>query len=139
MRGFWLLRTTRARVVRVPDLGNPIVVSNRGLELAEIQYQLRSKECPRNRQERLTITRLDPARHGIAPFFELECCVALAKPSGAVQFQRIGAEKGDSGLGQFPWDILDTRDFPHDDGTHADGEPELVAGSARGAHGPAAA
>jgi hypothetical protein len=33
--------------------------------------------------------------------------MALAKPSGAVQFQRIGAEKGDSGLGQFLWDILD--------------------------------
>jgi hypothetical protein len=37
-----------------------------------------------------------PRRHGIAPFFDLECSVALAKPSGAVQFKRIGAEKGDS-------------------------------------------
>jgi hypothetical protein len=33
--------------------------------------------------------------------------VALAKPLAAVQIQRIGAEIKDSGLGQFPWDILD--------------------------------
>jgi hypothetical protein len=40
--------------------------------------------------------RSSPGRHGIALFFDLECSVALAKPSGAVQFKRIGAEKGDS-------------------------------------------
>jgi hypothetical protein len=38
-----------------------------------------------------------PAQHGIATFFDLKCSVALAKPSGAIQFKRIGAEKGDSG------------------------------------------
>jgi hypothetical protein len=42
--------------------------------------------------------RSSPGRHGIALFFDLECSVALAKPSGAVQFKRIGAEKGDSRL-----------------------------------------
>jgi hypothetical protein len=40
--------------------------------------------------------RSSPGQHGIALFFDLECSVALAKPSGAVQFKRIGAEKGDS-------------------------------------------
>ena len=44
----------------------------------------------------MSITRSSPGRHGIAPFFDLECRVALAKPSGAVQSKRIGAEKGDS-------------------------------------------
>jgi hypothetical protein len=49
-----------------------------------------------NRLGTISITRSSPGWHGFALFFDLECSVALAKPSGAIQFKRIGAEKGDS-------------------------------------------
>jgi hypothetical protein len=42
-------------------------------------------------------TEWSPRRDGIALLSGLGCGMALAKYSGAVQFQRIGAEKGDSG------------------------------------------